>query len=353
MDAPPIQYATTDDGVSIAFATRGEGRNFVLAPLPHQHVQLIWQQPGDNHQFLTGLAGRYRLVSYDARGQGLSSRDIVQDTTPESFVRDLEAVVDHLGLQSFVLYGWGNVLGHVAVHYASKHPERVEALILQCSAVHPLAWPASLFVDLPTNNWEVYLNQVARARAQGALRPGTSGPAAMDAAAFLDHLHRSVKQEDWLVSLKAFMEADEEPLLRRLKVPTLILHPRDFTPLSVEAAVKLAALIPGARLTLLDGSNLLGDPAQLLQAIEHFLESVPPSTETRWDSQRDDRPGVLSAREVEVLRLLAAGKSNAQIAEELVISQNTVIRHVSNIFAKIGAANRAEAASYATRNGIA
>jgi NarL family two-component system response regulator LiaR len=61
----------------------------------------------------------------------------------------------------------------------------------------------------------------------------------------------------------------------------------------------------------------------------------------------------LSHREVEVLRLLAQGKSNAQIADELVISQNTVIRHVSNIFAKIGAANRAEAASYATRNGIA
>ena len=53
----------------------------------------------------------------------------------------------------------------------------------------------------------------------------------------------------------------------------------------------------------------------------------------------------LSAREVEVLRLLAMGKSNAQIAEALVISPNTVNRHVSNIYAKTGAANRAEAAS--------
>jgi DNA-binding NarL/FixJ family response regulator len=60
----------------------------------------------------------------------------------------------------------------------------------------------------------------------------------------------------------------------------------------------------------------------------------------------------LSVREVEVLRLLARGKSNAQIADELVISLNTVRRHVSNIYAKTGAANRAEAASYATRNGL-
>jgi DNA-binding NarL/FixJ family response regulator len=58
-------------------------------------------------------------------------------------------------------------------------------------------------------------------------------------------------------------------------------------------------------------------------------------------------------REVEVLRLIAAGRSNPQIAAELVLSPFTVARHVSNIFAKIGAANRAEAASYATRHGLA
>jgi DNA-binding NarL/FixJ family response regulator len=61
----------------------------------------------------------------------------------------------------------------------------------------------------------------------------------------------------------------------------------------------------------------------------------------------------LSEREVEVLRLVAAGRSNQQIADELVISQNTVIRHVSNIFAKTGAANRAQATAYAKDHGIA
>jgi DNA-binding NarL/FixJ family response regulator len=55
---------------------------------------------------------------------------------------------------------------------------------------------------------------------------------------------------------------------------------------------------------------------------------------------------------LEVLRCLAAGKSNTQIADELVISQNTVIRHVSNIFAKTGVTNRAQAAIYARDRGI-
>jgi DNA-binding CsgD family transcriptional regulator/tetratricopeptide (TPR) repeat protein len=63
-------------------------------------------------------------------------------------------------------------------------------------------------------------------------------------------------------------------------------------------------------------------------------------------------PAGLSAREVEVLRLVALGKSNQQIADELVISMNTVIRHVSNILRKTDANNRAEAAVFATRHGL-
>jgi DNA-binding CsgD family transcriptional regulator len=62
--------------------------------------------------------------------------------------------------------------------------------------------------------------------------------------------------------------------------------------------------------------------------------------------------GGLSAREVDVLRLLAAGQTNRQIADALVISSNTVASHVSHIFAKTGVANRAEATSYAHRMGI-
>ena len=50
-------------------------------------------------------------------------------------------------------------------------------------------------------------------------------------------------------------------------------------------------------------------------------------------------PGGLTQREVEVLHLLALGKSNREIAEELTISLNTVLRHVSHILAKTGAAN--------------
>ena len=64
-------------------------------------------------------------------------------------------------------------------------------------------------------------------------------------------------------------------------------------------------------------------------------------------------PDRLTAREVEVIQLVARGRSNRQIAEELILSQKTVARHLENIFAKTGAPNRSAAAAYAFDKGIA
>jgi DNA-binding NarL/FixJ family response regulator len=55
----------------------------------------------------------------------------------------------------------------------------------------------------------------------------------------------------------------------------------------------------------------------------------------------------LTVREVQVLRLVAAGKSNREIASALVISDRTVARHVQNIFAKLGVSSRAAASVFA------
>ena len=63
-------------------------------------------------------------------------------------------------------------------------------------------------------------------------------------------------------------------------------------------------------------------------------------------------PDGLSQREAEVLRLVALGKSNREIGGELVITEGTARRHVSNIYQKIGVNNRSEATSYALREGL-
>ena len=64
-------------------------------------------------------------------------------------------------------------------------------------------------------------------------------------------------------------------------------------------------------------------------------------------------PAGLSEREVEVLRLVAAGHSNRKIAEQLVLSEKTVANHLTNIFIKTGTDNRAAATAFAVRHGLA
>jgi DNA-binding CsgD family transcriptional regulator len=86
-----------------------------------------------------------------------------------------------------------------------------------------------------------------------------------------------------------------------------------------------------------------------LGAGEVWLERLARESQPE---QPTSYPNGLSEREVEVLRLVTAGRTNQQIADELVISLNTVARHVSNIFGKTGVANRAEAASYAHSRGL-
>jgi DNA-binding NarL/FixJ family response regulator len=64
-------------------------------------------------------------------------------------------------------------------------------------------------------------------------------------------------------------------------------------------------------------------------------------------------PGGLTPREAEVLALVASGKTNQVVADKLVLSEKTIARHLSNIFAKLGVSSRTEAAAFAFQHGLA
>lgn len=68
--------------------------------------------------------------------------------------------------------------------------------------------------------------------------------------------------------------------------------------------------------------------------------------------RRREWPAGLTPREMEVLKLLARGLSNKEIAEQLVISKKTAGSHIEHIYTKTRATNRAQASLFATRHGL-
>lgn len=107
---------------------------------------------------------------------------------------------------------------------------------------------------------------------------------------------------------------------------------KDAEPREVEAAVRAAYR----------GEALL-DPAVTAGLLRGVVTG---------DQQRSGRGADLTPREREVLTLIARGRSNRQIAEELVIGEKTVKTHVSNLLAKLEVADRTQAAILALREGL-
>jgi DNA-binding NarL/FixJ family response regulator len=103
------------------------------------------------------------------------------------------------------------------------------------------------------------------------------------------------------------------------------------------------------RVRIGDGCRMLGDETSAVleydAAREMFTRLGAAPDLARVDGT--SRTGELTAREVEVLRLVASGETNRQIAGRLVLSEKTVARHLSNIYAKLGIGSRAAATAYA------
>jgi DNA-binding NarL/FixJ family response regulator len=131
----------------------------------------------------------------------------------------------------------------------------------------------------------------------------------------------------------------------------------------MEVSRSLAMDLPRGHLVVLEGSQ----PNLLVEGTEGMIKLLPDffcdgvvssqvatsSAEALPASGRQGVPvGTLSRREIEFLRLLAAGESNAQIARRLGISAYTIERHVVNVYRKIEARGRADAMAYALRHGL-
>ena len=105
----------------------GSGPPLVKASNWLTHLDFEWNSPIWRHWWAE-LSAHHRVIRYDERGNGMSQRD-VSDVSFETWVRDLETVVDAAGLDRFPLLGISRG-GSIALAYAVKHPERVSHLVL-------------------------------------------------------------------------------------------------------------------------------------------------------------------------------------------------------------------------------
>jgi RNA polymerase sigma factor (sigma-70 family) len=135
---------------------------------------------------------------------------------------------------------------------------------------------------------------------------------------------------------------------RRITQPALVLHARDDRAVPYEEGRHLASLLPDARFVTLEGDNHIlqeGEPAwtAFLSEVRAFLGYDERARGVRADLSE------LSARERDVLELVAAGMSNDEIGERLFLSTRTVERHLSNIYAKLRLSGKSARAAAAAR----
>jgi RNA polymerase sigma factor (sigma-70 family) len=344
-----IRFCHAPDGATLAYATHGRGPPLVRAATWLTHLEYDWQSPVWRH-WLEGLGQRHTVIRYDERGCGLSDREIGELSLDQS-LGDLESVVDAASVERFTLLGVSGG-GFASVAYAVRHPERVSQLVLYGASARGrrrrgdpdavergelvnqiirLAWddPTPLFRQVFTAMF---------------LPDGT--PQQLE---WFDELQRASTSGEIAATLRrAREELDVTGMAEQVRVPTLVLHARHDQAVPFAEGRLLAALIPGARFVPLESRNhilLEHEPAWplFIDELNDFL-AAPEPERVAAEALTD-----LSAREREVLELVAAGLSNEEIAERLYLSVRTVERHLSNMYAKLRISGKAARAAAAAR----
>jgi class 3 adenylate cyclase/pimeloyl-ACP methyl ester carboxylesterase len=274
MDAPAVQYATTSDGVSIAWAEIGRGPPLLYCgPTPFTHVQELTVLLELRFE---ALMRSFRVITFDARGTGMSERDVV-DVSAATLLADAEAVIDAAKIdQCVLLAGAGNLLPFAtALQLATKIPERVTHLVL--------GWPyqsmrdvadtpyAKVGLALAEADWRAYVEAFFLVLSGLDIEDYFVVPIARAAATWADPsvglLYRRLEEATDL--------GDLLPLVRQ---PTLVLMEEQQTFVPTRCAERVAAKIPGARFQTY--SHARGQRSHDLLLPFLVMTALSPSRET-------------------------------------------------------------------------
>ena len=321
-----IRFCSVPGG-RIAYATAGSGPPLVIPALWISHVELEWEFP-EYRAFIAALAETHTVIRYDRLGTGLSDRDAARPSgaTPTRSRRSRRSSTRSASSASTCSASRSARQRRRRVRGAPPRARRSLAFVGALRARRRRSLRAPLREALAATvraHWgagsRVLSDVWLPGRERGAARPVRA------AAAGRRRAPRSRRP-----TLEAVYATDVRDLLPAVTAPALVIHRRATARSRIALGRDLAARLPNARFVALDGElhlPWLGDTAPVLAALQRSC-----------DGRRRDAAGPLSAREQEVLRLVGAGLSDAEIAARLVVSPHTVHRHVANIRTKLGPA---------------
>jgi LuxR family maltose regulon positive regulatory protein len=179
----------------------------------------------------------------------------------------------------------------------------------------------------------------------------------LDALAQAEGRTASLIQIRALRSLALQSAGDRQSAVSMLAQAFSLAQPQGFIRIFADEGLPMAAVL--RRLTGVRQRGRVAAPSSVAREHLHrVVQAFEPASGGRTEQPVNARPAPpgliepLTDRELEVLRLLAAGRRNRDIAQELVVTLETVKKHTSHIFAKLGAANRTEAVAHARRLGL-
>ena len=347
MAAPVVHFARMPDGGRVAFHVLGKGPAVALLfPYHVNHLTLNWRVPL-HRGAIQFLARHFTVINLDFRGAGLSD-PLNCELSLESLHDALGTVLAKVGVQAVGLCAMG-AAGLIACHFASRTPHRVTRIVFIGSG------------ESEANRQLLHIRHAApdvEAELRGALLGGVGDKRN---AVALAHVARASLDPAALAQWEQLLEREKLlGLAAGVAAPALYLHAADDRLVPQSAAEALVTRLANAALKVVPGKSAMDvwrnraavhDVVAFLSAGQQHAHTVPVRPANR--SRKATYPAGLSEREVEVVRLLAQGRTNRQIADDLFISLNTVSHHLRSIFSKTRASNRTEAAAFAFQAGLA
>jgi pimeloyl-ACP methyl ester carboxylesterase/DNA-binding CsgD family transcriptional regulator len=345
-----IRFCTASDGTRLAYAKVGQGPPLVKVGNWMSHLEYDWNSPVWN-PWLENWSRFHTFYRYDPRGCGLSDWNVT-DFSFAALVSDLETMVDAAGLEQFDLFSMSQG-GCVSIAYTARHPERVRKLIvyggylqgsLSGNPAPEQSEAAEVDLKLLKLSWGNENPAYRQVFTTLLIPEGTP-----EQLAWFNNLQFvSTSPANAMEVARAFKYVDVREQAKIIQVPTLVIQAKHDAAVPFEEGRQTAALIPGARFTILDSKNhvlMQTEPAwnYFWDEFYRFLETGSEASNVKVEASAEEKVwSELSARERDVMRLLAEGMNNLEISQKLVLSEKTVRNYVSNIYVKLQVKSRGE-----------